>query len=426
MHEALAGLRLADLRLPAHIQPGEVHIRPNERPMAPWEERMLRAIQPQAKTAYKELVHKTIESAFQDDGLTLTDTRLDRIKACWRITREMARTKRVLSYDEPLVTLKLNDLTLPNDDKQNAYQTKQEDSVSQDYINACKDAIRLKEMYWCHVVPMGRPKQIENIAEDHYTPNPQQTQQTPLRIETKHLRKAGLPILPPLPPEHYLHPTTRQVTRAYTTKDDPLLNIYVHAVNMIADHLNLYEGSLNHPNQGIRGMAGLANPDLTRQAFATLSEMVAWEYVLLDEVLDLVVKRSAKEAHKYLKEEHGLTYQEIKGFLQLTRRYATSMMQADRAEDKAVVLLRCEELLDRAQTAFDMKTETAMLKHISAIMGLTRGEQDESLEDLIEVTRNHADNRPTQHNPVDGIRLRLLDKAPREIEIDAKAEKVVG
>lgn len=348
---------------------------------------------------YKQLVKDTFSEIFKRDTLSLDDTTPDRIRAAWRIVREMARSKRLIGLDEPLISsvfsatpTSLDMWTMPTEcpdvPSTFEYLSKPDTTASATYLQLAADALRLREDYWCwslsEIVSMDHtdnPEEYDPNAKCHFQPP-----ENPFTI------RAGLPLLPPPVPLKYYDDHGR-INDLYKTENDPCLNLYIRAVDNIADYLGIYNGSESQPESGRRGMMGLASANICRLAFPTKMQLIAWEYLLITETLWQLTNKGAVYAFKWLMHKYGYNHIETNGILRMTKRFARDLVNAERAEDRAVMLLRCEQMMKRARGALDLKAEHNAMKQMSAILGLTRTEEDETLSDFVAVVKNQTNQR---------------------------------
>jgi hypothetical protein len=163
--------------------------------------------------------------------------------------------------------------------------------------------------------------------------------------------------------------------------------LFIEAVDTTAEWLGIFKGSEAHPREGISGMLGLCNEYTIRAAYATPEEMIAWEYILITETLDGIINKGTNKTYNTLLTHYGLTHTEASGTIKMARRFADNLCSTERIEDRALVLLRCEDMIHRSREACDANTEMKALKQMSAVLGLTRMEEEESLAELVRVSQ---------------------------------------
>lgn len=347
---------------------------------------------------YRVLVKDTFSELFRRDTLSLDDTTPDRIRAAWRIVREMARSKRLIALDEPLISgvfgatpTSLDMWTMPTECPEIGqtfeYLSKPDTTASAIYLQLAADALRLREDYWPW--SLSEIVSISGEQDDHYDPDAKCHFLPP---ENPFTIRAGLPLLPPPVPLKY-YDEQGMINDLYKTENDPCLNLYIRAVDSIADYLGIYNGSESQPESGRRGMMGLANANLCRLAFPTKMQLIAWEYLLITETLWQLTNKGAAYAFKWLMHKYGYNHIETNGILRMTKRFARDLVNAERAEDRAIMLLRCEQMMKRARGALDLKAEHNAMKQMSAILGLTRTEEDETLTDFVNVVKQATNQR---------------------------------
>lgn len=394
------------------------------------------------KEQYTKLVSTTFHRAFQREQLSLEDTTSDRIRAAWRIIREMARSKRLVQADEPLISAlftatptSLDMWTMPTENPRSnqsfEYLSKVDANANSTYLRICADALRLDKSYWPwalfgHVeIPeiihdYNDPTEYDRtdadtpMPEDAYAPAEEQAAQAmniprPVHPDDPHaaptaspdypkptdpyVRRAGLPLMPPPAPLKW-HTLDGLVKDDYDPlHHDPGLRLYVQAVNTTAQYLGVHNGSVKDPDAGRNGLSGLTNCNLIRIAMPTRMQLIAWEYILITKTLDLLTKSGSVHAYKYLVHHYGFTQHEVTGLIYMARRFARDLIAAERAEDRAIMVLRCEEMMMRCRLGLDFKAEQNAMKQMSMILGLTRTEEDETLSDFVSVVKKATNER---------------------------------
>ncbi len=204
--------------------------------------------------------------------------------------------------------------------------------------------------------------------------------------------RAGLPLLPPPVPLKY-YTADGMVNDVYDCYNDPNLQLYIRAVSTTAEYLGIWHGSKENEESGRRGMMGLASAQTVRIAFPTRMQLVAWEYILITKTLNRLISTGAQPTYNYLISQYGFNHSEVNGVLRMTKRFAKELVNADRAEDRALMLLRCENMMTRARHALDLKAEQNAMKQMSMILGLTRTEEDETLSDFVQIVKDTTNQR---------------------------------
>lgn len=392
-------------------------------PMSPYEITQLRGgkhfkkYEPLALNSpeYTALLKRTFDEVFRSNELTLDDTTNERIRAGWRIVREMARSKRLIQLDEPLLTAiftrtptALDMWTMPTEvptlNQSFEYLGKPDTTANPIYLQLCADALRLKSDYWpwaqAEITTTTEAPDPDDInptddPDDHYFDKTAPARFCP--APEPFVLRAGLPLLPPPVPLKF-YDASGQITDLYDTRNDPGLKLYIRAVDTTADYLGIYHGSAKDPEAGRRGMMGLTNAQTCRIAFPTRMQMIAWEYILINQTLKLLVKHGGRITYNYLIEHYGFNHSEVNGVLRMTKKFAKELVNADRAEDRALMLLRCEDLMRRARNSMDHKAEQNAMKQMSMILGLTRTEEDETLSDFVQIVKTATEKRITTRN----------------------------
>lgn len=288
---------------------------------------------------------------FQAERLTLEDLLPARAFAAWRFVREFLRVQSVLRPDDSL-------------------------TESVPFDPACD--------YWTVL----RPYVPRGLA-----PHPA------LRAALEQaaaLDPPGLPILPPPPPPEQIGEDGEPLA-GYRPGTDARLLAYMDAFEAITRYLHLDTSSP-------LGLRGLASPSLFRLLFPSRAQILATEEYLVGQALDLLVLRGVNDARRQLLETYSLEAHEVLGLIKMANQEATRRTEASLEENKAIMVLRLEEII---RQSFDPRAKMAALKQLAIVHGFGRMEPEDAAHEFAAVVRRVTAEsaRPHQGSVIDGRKL---------------------
>lgn len=376
----------------------------SEKPCTPDEMALLRdpnyvaAISKDMHSAeYIQFCEQTFTTAFYKDCWTLEETMPHRVRAVWRIIREIARSKRLISVDEPLIVRILangpNSLDqwlmpseVPNVPNTREYLTRPDQTANRRLLRILAESLTLPAEHW---------------------PWLHETDPVDSRHDRFHTRP-GLPLMPPpVPMKDYTLAGT--ISEAYDPQTDTNLTLFMRALNVTAEYLGIYDGTIKDPECGRQGMMGLLNGFTVRVSFPTKMQLISWEYIMITSTISFITKHGTKTAYEKLQKEFGLNHLETNGMLRMARAFAKQLTDADKIEDRALMLLRSEEYIKRSRKALDLRAEMNGMKQMSAILGLTRMEEDAQMTDFINVIKSHSNTREQDQLASNGMKQLDMD-----------------
>lgn len=389
-----------------------LYTRPQDRPLTPGDAEALKTTAtPMTPEQYTHLCKTTFTEAFRQHMLpdNFDATTTERVRCAWRITREMARTKRLLAHDEPMIEslttqtkTALCKWNMPEHTGPGLHDSEDRfgnTNVNQLLTRLYADAMRLRPQYWIWCFTNHAPvvnaevDHVTEVGEEYFDPQPHTpAPQEPTQEIPQTISRAGLALMPPpVPLIHY--DDNWQISPEYSPHDDPALSLYIAAVGYTADYLGVWAGSLSDKELGSRGMLGMTNPHTIRLAFPTRLQIMSWEYILIMETLDMLISRGTHTAYKHLTDKYGLTHIESHGLIKMTQRFAKNLMTSEREEQRAMMLLRCEEQVNRAKDACDLNSELKIVKMMAMLMGLTRTEAEDDISEFAEIVKAATNER---------------------------------
>ncbi len=269
--------------------------------------------------------------AFMEEKLTLEDLLPYRIRAAWRIVREMGRLKGLVADDEGL------DCIL---------------GISPD--------------------PWAEPCGFGTDDTEMYS-----------RLNGDVAR--SLVMLPLLPPAMDDTPC-----EGYNPRTDDRLHQYMATIHFISLYLHIERGSRLDPAQGRYGLYGIEDPSLIRLSFPSRLQILAWEDMIVEEAFRCMAEDGQAAAEEFLHDTYGLRSFETLSLIKLAKCKARKRLENDLEEDRAIMIYRLDEVARRAKTGMDLRTELGALKQMALVMGLGRSDPEDSLRDMIDVVARVA------------------------------------
>lgn len=192
----------------------------------------------------------------------------------------------------------------------------------------------------------------------------------------------GFGLLPPDAPENdpYLDPY----------EDRNLLH-FIGVVEQASIALRIRDGSSADQELGTLGMRGLLDPDMIREAWPSPGQIMAWESLLIEQVLELRLHYSPSRIRRELLEKFALSPAEIQGLLDMAKVQAMQDTDLSKEEARALMVLRLEQYASRAREDCNLREELAALKQLSIIQGLSDrqdGDEDGDFIKIIEMASN--------------------------------------
>lgn len=201
------------------------------------------------------------------------------------------------------------------------------------------------------------------------------------RLLRLHAEGAGLPLLPP-------------------REDAAALARWCLAASIIASDLGV-----ERHREGLLGLQGLLDPHDAVMCDVTADQVIAFEEMMMEGALDLLLDVGERAAVKHYREQYGLTRKEVAGLLRLAKAQALSRTMAATEEKRALQEARLEDFIGRAKEAMNMDDEMKALKELAKVQGLTRGEPESDAAEFLEVVRRVAKKQDADSIPAHEVRL---------------------
>lgn len=339
--------------------------------------------------ARAKITQETFAKSFANAQLTLEDLSGYRIKVAWRIVREIGKHQGRLLPDEPIVKGVEPDSINPDPwEIPEPFERSNNPEISRDLWPEVIDCLIKAEtldddlLYSRYDADKGAPRIYP-----------------------------GLALLPPPVPSRWIT-EDGQIAANYDPYEDRALLAYVEMVRAITRRLYVEQGSLADPDGGRFGLIGMLEPEWVRMCFPTRLQIIAWEELLVEETLRYLVQGGEIHARKKLVEQHGLHGRELKTLLRLAYQLANEIVNGDTEDARALMVLRLNAYVQRAQDALDLKAELNGLKTLSVVQGLSAERQDDFLEQMVDAVKSISAERGRHRADIVGTQVTRSLPAP--------------
>lgn len=358
----------------------------------------------QQRQAVLEFLHRWYQR--EPEGETLDDTLKQRVAAAYRIVREMARLRGFLRADQLLVeglgSSSFDDETAALDDRWRVPKTipTQPDAFASFLQNLdTRDAPAYSDVTqsFLHGQHLGPASRISFKATQEYRPpqDPALKEPTP---PPRRVEFDGFALLPPSPPFFFTDRITGGIMGDYDPDADKLLGEYIRCLRLTANRLGVYEGTLVEPDAGIVGMELLTDPRTVRAAFPTPEMLIAWEIILVEEAMELVITQGRHKAQHSLRQTHGLRLHEALGLIRMAMSETVRRNLFNSEEEKAMMLMVLDDHRKRAREACDLRVELQNIKATVVVQGLARVAPEDSLSMFVNAVKSVAREREMAQN----------------------------
>lgn len=368
VRKAVADGVVAELFEPAPPQP----VKPGEL------EAIKRAQTPSEHEAFQKRFWRNV---MLEERVTLADTLIYRVRAGWRIAREMARLKNICSENELLI-----------------------------------EGLPLVPDPWTNGSLYNKPAEFADIkAQKRYMAplwdvvllicgNPDDN-----RVDAQ---RKPLPLLPPKVSPSY-RDESGAVIDDYAPENDTRLMAWIKAATRISEHYAMRftyapEGGTEELESGRIGLAGLLDPKVCRIAFPTRTQIMYFEEMLLEETIKELTN-GVNEAGAWLKNHYGLREREVRGVLAMAMSELRSRGDHDVEEKRSLLEHRLAGFIQRSKEALDLNNEIKALKTLAVVQGLTRTEPEDANREFLEAT-----NRVAQQSTRDQPTMSVIEVPEKE------------
>lgn len=302
----------------------------------------------------------------------------ERVMVAYRLTREMAVCMGLVSPDQTLLEAL----------KQTGFTGADGNVRYMDMWAIPQQGDQRKISRYCEDASWRPDTAIENVLAsarmlaDHHCPSDQVFDIHSQQWITEVYR--GLPLMPPPP------------LKDPGDDGDPLLDLWLEAAAAVADRLGLEDGTPAMPSLGLRGMRDLLSPEKVRDLYPSRLKIAVFETLLVEETLRKLSDAGQAKTRRYLRDKYGLLAHESNSLLKCAKYKARQQVIGDLDEDRALMILRLEGLIDRARESCDLRNELGGLKALAVVLGLAKVEADNGLSDFVQTVRKvNSTSTPT-------------------------------
>ena len=372
----------------------------------------------QQKKLEQEVTRRIINQVFYEPDATLEDLTPHRIRVAHRLVREMARHRGYIRPDEMLIEALEPAYVPPAEDESTIEIDNEETEAEVSTTNSLVfDRWLYPEHYQKPPYDQKNPHmrlflnvvQLMLDAEEinpSYLPFQWVAKTVKFEIEPDTFQEEqrwfphhypGVALLPPGIPYPFIlaDGTIRKDYDCQNPSHDPALHAYIKIIKALSEALYIDLGSLEDPDSGRYGLAGLFEPSTIRQAFPSRVQMMTWESLLVDETLDNIVRDGMPKANRLLQDRYGYQSIEAQQFLKMAKAKAAYLASGDSEEDRGVMILRLEDAARRARESLDIRAELAALKNLAIVQGLSRVDPQDAMSDFVSIVKNMS-GRPSE------------------------------
>lgn len=292
------------------------------------------------------------------------ETLLARILYAWRLTREMALLRDIISPDEMLAIAQTEAWAIPTD-RPLSRGCLSRSHASPEALACMENALALPDGFgqWCP--------------------------ETGLELK-------GLALVPPEPPIAYWAEDEngdRVLSDAYAQEDDRLLRLWCQTLEHLSRAMGLGKGKIPPEFDPILGLFPLLDIEKTREAWPARNQIVLFELALVEEVEKFVVEGSLRAARASMEERFGLLPYEIDCLLKIVKAKCRAMLEGDAEDNRALMVLRYEDYISRCKDALDLSNEIKGMKALATALGIHKIETRDMMKDIMEMITTGAEQR---------------------------------
>lgn len=351
----------------------------------------------------EELTRAIFADAFRQEDNTLQNLLPQRIIVCHRIAREFARNLLDMSPDEML-----------HEKSDRAFDPWH----SPNYVVEATTATQKRQQ---NKAVLGK---IDRLIEQSKRYGWEVWTDLGARYPEK---MEGACLLPP-PVPHRWKNADGSVMDDYDPGNrdhDPVLHAWMDVISCIVQHLYIDSGSVDRPDLGHEGLQGVLDYSLVRIAFPSPLEIMSWEVMLVEEVLQVMVSKGIPHTREWIKRRYGMQPHETLAMTKSASVIAKQLALRDVEEDKAIAILRVEDALRRAKNALDLRAEARLMQILAIIQGLNRSSGEDRLEEFVQIVRSTAQQQSNKELPMPEIPANLPGEDLLE-PIDVSAHNIKG
>jgi len=318
-------------------------------------------------------VLELFRSAEADEALTLKDMEPYRLPAVTRIVREMARHRSLVKVTESMAE-SLGDFGGAADPW----------LVPRQFTRPYTQDAYTRTISARVVATMLKAEKTVTEYLDYET-DPPQVKEVP-----------GVPLFPPPVPRRFIDPLTGEPTDDYNPYKDTALLAYLDVLDATIDYLGVTNDLPEHPDSGRYATAGLLDPEIMRMAFPSKFQIVATEQFIVEGFLREVSKDGAFKARRKAKATLLMHDHEIDAIHRLAGQYARHLGDMEIDDHRALMAMRLDDFISRAQSNLDLRAELMALKTIAVIQGLSKSEADDTMKDIVDAVKKVSSDRQSK------------------------------
>lgn len=331
-----------------------------------------------SQETHSRWVRKIFKEARERAEASPEETLLARILYAWRLTREMALLRDIISPDETLATVRQEDWAVPN------YRPLSHGCLSR--AHASPEAIACMEN--AQDLPDGFGQWCPETGRE----------------------LKGFALVPPEPPIAYWgedEEGRRHLHEDYDPENDRLLRLWSLAINHLSTAMGLGKGKIEKAFDPILGLYPLLDIQRTREAWPSRHQIVLFEMAIIEEVERSVVQGSIRDTKASLEARFGLLPYEMDCLLKVVKAKCREMMEGDAEDNRALMILRYEDYIARCREALDLSNEIKGMKSLATAMGIHKIEAKDMMKDILEMISAGAEKRKLEREQ----NLAMLEEA---------------
>lgn len=315
---------------------------------------------------------ESIRQALAEHRLTLEDTFQHRMVVAWRITRLMAMSRGLIGSPEMSLIEAMPD----------PYAWRYPPFPSLDAEPPRFTGHPLSDQMTAVVF---KARTIPHDYAPRNRPEPRYEGEPP----------CILGITPPEVPEAFCDPSGRPFDDYDPTDPahDPLLHAWLRAVDICVKAGNILAGSQANPMLGRHGLMGLTDPWLTRVAWPSPGQIMAFESSVVEEVLGLIVDHNPTAAARRIRHSFGVSPEEARAVIAQAVYLAGRSTVGGIEESRAIMIMRLEKFIETAKQELNLREQMQALKQLAIVQGLSKESPDEFSDSFRKLVQSTAQER---------------------------------
>ena len=177
---------------------------------------------------------------------------------------------------------------------------------------------------------------------------------------------------------------------------EELLESFVYIMEELSDSLFLQRGSTVIPDYGILGTKGLFSSKLVGLIWPSRHELVTFEELLIEELIDVFVKKGEISARSHLMTKYGFLQHEATEIMHLAVRKTKDRVISDQETVRAKMILRLDHVVQEARESCDIRAELTGYRLLADITGLRNEVEDDAIEGIVQTIRSLKEKRESR------------------------------